>query len=458
MNVFNFNGGYNFMLRDGSDSIVSYILPSKIIGISPPRVINFKSKICVKVNQKIVSGDVLFYHRKQAHIKITSPVSGVIKSIVYGPKRVLEVIEIIADEEKSSQYKKFKKMSIDLLNKKSIITTLIDSGIWHKFRKINSNDFLGDENTFLKNQNALFLSLFSTEPHLSQIKFLLTNKNYMQFFLYGLRICSLLFNNIHIFDIDRNVPQKIFDFAHDISNIDLYQIENKYPAENSGLQHFLINNNKKNVVNISTRIFALIEIGHLFIHENVIKERYINLSGNGLLKKHHLIVVAGTSLRAILMPAMQKTTAKFRIISGGLLTGHKLHLDKYLSDDDTALHVSKEDTERIPLFFFRLGWNNMTMLKTWGSGFLPPQTHSISTNNNGEERACVQCGYCIDVCPVQIMPSLIMKASISNNIEKMEHLFINDCIHCELCTFVCPSKIEIVQHIKNGKDFIRKEG
>jgi Na+-translocating ferredoxin:NAD+ oxidoreductase RnfC subunit len=82
----------------------------------------------------------------------------------------------------------------------------------------------------------------------------------------------------------------------------------------------------------------------------------------------------------------------------------------------------------------------------------------VSTSNQGEERACIQCGYCFDICPVQIMPSLLVKASIINNIEKMESMHIHDCIECELCTFICPAKIEIGQHIKNGKDFIKKEG
>jgi Na+-translocating ferredoxin:NAD+ oxidoreductase RnfC subunit len=51
-----------------------------------------------------------------------------------------------------------------------------------------------------------------------------------------------------------------------------------------------------------------------------------------------------------------------------------------------------------------------------------------------------------------------MKSSIINDIEKMESMQIHHCIECELCTFVCPSKISIGQHIKDGKDFIKKEG
>jgi len=51
-----------------------------------------------------------------------------------------------------------------------------------------------------------------------------------------------------------------------------------------------------------------------------------------------------------------------------------------------------------------------------------------------------------------------MKAAIIHDIEKMEHMNIEDCIECELCTFICPSKIEIGENIKYGKEFIKKEG
>ena len=81
-----------------------------------------------------------------------------------------------------------------------------------------------------------------------------------------------------------------------------------------------------------------------------------------------------------------------------------------------------------------------------------------TTSQNGEERACVQCTKCIDVCPVGLMPNLVFKAALEGDIERMERVFIHDCIDCGLCTFVCPSKIELGQHIEDGKALIAKEG
>jgi Na(+)-translocating NADH:ubiquinone oxidoreductase A subunit len=140
------------------------------------------------------------------------------------------------------------------------------------------------------------------------------------------------------------------------------------------------------------------------------------------------------------------------------LTGKIIKFSGYLSDDDYSLQIIKEDRTRPFFFFLRLGVENLTLLKTWFTGFFPKESYEISTSKNGEERSCIQCNYCFNICPVQIIPSLIFKASIVNDFEKMETLNIHECIECELCTFICPSKIEIGTHIKYGKSFIKKEG
>jgi Na+-translocating ferredoxin:NAD+ oxidoreductase RnfC subunit len=51
-----------------------------------------------------------------------------------------------------------------------------------------------------------------------------------------------------------------------------------------------------------------------------------------------------------------------------------------------------------------------------------------------------------------------MKAAVTDDIERMEYLSISDCVECGLCTFVCPSKIELGQAIDSGKRLIEKEG
>lgn len=65
---------------------------------------------------------------------------------------------------------------------------------------------------------------------------------------------------------------------------------------------------------------------------------------------------------------------------------------------------------------------------------------------------CIRCGYCDTVCPVDIYPSLIMKANKESDVKALKRLHVEDCILCNLCSFVCPSHIRLTDHLFHGKD------
>ncbi len=65
---------------------------------------------------------------------------------------------------------------------------------------------------------------------------------------------------------------------------------------------------------------------------------------------------------------------------------------------------------------------------------------------------CIRCGYCDSVCPVDIYPSLIMKADRESDVKALKRLHVEDCILCNLCSFVCPSHIRLTEHLFDGKD------
>jgi len=457
MNIIQFKGGYRFSLKDAPDNLITYIPTSNIVALVPPRIIGFKAKIIVTVGENICLGQTLFYNRKDKNLKFTSPSSGTVRNIIYGAKRSLKAIEISISNSNKNSHITFTKENLEKMSELAIVNNLINSGIWSKLKSFPGFEFIEKE-SFLSNKNKqLFLSLFSTEPHVANIMHLLEDKNYCKYFLYGLQVCSKIFTKINIFNNNTTTNGEISKYLKNVENIFFYNIENKYPADNPGLQCLMINKTSSDFLNICSKAFTIIEIGYLFTHESIIKDRYMSLSGNGINRKINIIAQAGQSIKHILSDTL-KNSDDYRFISGGLLTGKKISYSDYLADDDISLHVVKEDRGRIVLSFFRLGFNKFTLTKTWLSGFIPQERYEVSTNNNGEERACIQCGYCYDVCPVEIMPSLLMKASNVNDIEKMEYLSIHECIECELCTFICPSKIEIGQHIKNGKEFIKKEG
>lgn len=74
-----------------------------------------------------------------------------------------------------------------------------------------------------------------------------------------------------------------------------------------------------------------------------------------------------------------------------------------------------------------------------------------------EETQCIKCGKCVDVCPVNLVPTDVMKHVKKEYWDNMEDLNISDCMECGACTYTCPARIPLVQYIKEGKAVTAKK-
>ncbi len=68
-----------------------------------------------------------------------------------------------------------------------------------------------------------------------------------------------------------------------------------------------------------------------------------------------------------------------------------------------------------------------------------------------EERTCLRCGRCVDVCPMNLFPSLIAQACKNQDLETANKAGMTDCMKCGSCAYVCPAHIRLVQWIDTGK-------
>ena len=83
--------------------------------------------------------------------------------------------------------------------------------------------------------------------------------------------------------------------------------------------------------------------------------------------------------------------------------------------------------------------------------------HSIDARAQQELRACINCGFCDDVCAVDILPQFALKSALAGEVEDSLAHGLLDCVSCGLCTFVCPSKIDICAILKGAKAAYYKE-
>lgn len=73
-----------------------------------------------------------------------------------------------------------------------------------------------------------------------------------------------------------------------------------------------------------------------------------------------------------------------------------------------------------------------------------------------DETSCIRCSRCIDVCPMSLQPTTIVKAIQADNFEKAFEYDINNCMECGSCGYACPAKIPLVHYLRHGKREVRK--
>ncbi|ETA68574.1 putative NADH:ubiquinone oxidoreductase, subunit RnfC [Methanolobus tindarius DSM 2278] len=67
---------------------------------------------------------------------------------------------------------------------------------------------------------------------------------------------------------------------------------------------------------------------------------------------------------------------------------------------------------------------------------------------------CIHCARCVDVCPVELIPSRLAVMADQGRFDECRQIHIENCIECGDCAAVCPSKIPILQLIRYAKDAI----
>lgn len=70
---------------------------------------------------------------------------------------------------------------------------------------------------------------------------------------------------------------------------------------------------------------------------------------------------------------------------------------------------------------------------------------------------CIWCGYCVDVCPMRLMPMKYEESYRQGKIDRMKKYNLDDCIECAACEYICPSNVPLIESIKEGKVLLKKK-
>jgi electron transport complex protein RnfC len=67
------------------------------------------------------------------------------------------------------------------------------------------------------------------------------------------------------------------------------------------------------------------------------------------------------------------------------------------------------------------------------------------------EEACIHCGQCLDICPVQVAPIRLVRLAGESRLAEAAALGLEHCVHCGLCSWTCPSGVELEDGLRRAR-------
>tara|TARA_B100000900_G_scaffold91362_1_gene74666 strand:+ start:118 stop:1476 length:1359 start_codon:yes stop_codon:yes gene_type:complete len=441
--------GLNINLSGEADKIYASIKPSdKSLRyvVKPTDFHSLKPKLSVKVGDKVKAGSVIFFDKSDERIKFCSPVSGEVIEISRGEKRKILEIVLMADSDIS--YEKFQTAGADEMSREQIIDLMLKGGVW-PFVRQRPYDIIANPSDLPK---AIFISTFNSTPLSIDNDFALYGMD--DLFQKGLDYIVKLTDGITHLNIDGDINSPLF---LNTQNVQINKFSGPHPAGNVGVQiHHLDPINRGDVV-WYLEPQDVITIARLFNQGKYDVSRIIALSGPQVIKPRYYRVISGSCVADLLSNNLKE--GENRVISGNIFTGKKINKEGNIGFYDTSITVIEEGNKQEFLGWILPGNHKFSASRTFFSWLNPNKKYIIDSNMHGEERAYVVTGQYEKVFPMDIYPLQLIKAVMIEDIELMESLGIYEVAPEDfaLCEFVCTSKMEVQQIIREGLDLVRKE-
>ena len=126
--------GHDLKISGIPDKNIAYPAQYSTVAIMPNDFRGVKPKLLVKEGDIVDIGSPLFFNKINPEIKWASPGCGKVKDIVYGPRRVIQKIEIqLSDSQESEKNKKYKNSEIIGLDREVAIDTILGANIFPFF-------------------------------------------------------------------------------------------------------------------------------------------------------------------------------------------------------------------------------------------------------------------------------------------------------------------------------------
>jgi len=309
----------------------------------------------------------------------------------------------------------------------------------------------------------LVINLVETDPYLKANQQLVLGNQAR--FVTGLRIMTKALGDgvtVHLAldSREKSLADWITKELSDIDNLKVYMLTPKYPQGEAAVLCLtlldIVIPAAKTPPDVGVVVQSVPQV--LSAYDAVVEgkplvERVISVGGNAAKSPGNLRVRLGTPIKDIIN-SQANGEQDLDIAVNGLIKGVPLaDTNSPVTRDISGITILAVRKRGQLLPFVRPGSN----LASYTRAFFPlPTPKSVEPKLHGDERPCLNCGSCLEVCPMGLNPAWLARYVEYKQLEKAEKLDILACIDCNLCSWVCPSKIPLATQIKNGKKRLLK--
>lgn len=436
--------GFNIPLAGEPDLSVIHMPDPDTVAVSAMGIPYLRPKLLVKENDPVKTGTPVFCDKRNNRIVYVSPGTGMVQHIVFGQRRRLKEVVIALDQRQGKkddfiQFETLSQNSIDATPRAKIITLLQQGGLWQCFRQFPFKD-TADETLV---PPMIIVSLNGNDLVSPHPKVVLANE--ILFFEFGIQILKQFSNRIII-----TSRQGCLDQLNGFKDHITHAVPDIYPSWDPAVVLYHLKKSEKDNLSWCISIEHLILVAKFLLTGRYPVKRVVTVTRSHD-KKPHMIARQGTPVKDLAGSLMDHS-----IITTGRFNGRCVDPLSHMGFFENTLNIIPDNQEPELFGFIRPGLSKTSVSRAFLS-CLSQTPKDLDANTHGEERACINCGYCTRICPVDLAPSFIMKALASEEFEDALRYGLLDCSRCGLCAYTCPSKIELTKILSDGMDVHYKD-
>ena len=411
--------------------------------------LGLRPTMMIAVGDKVREGQALFEDKKNPGVLICSPVSGEIEDIVRGERRRLLAVTIRPDESlEPIRFTQFDEDALAEISAEQVREQLQKSGAWSLLRQRPFDKTPKIDAT----PQAIFVNTMDSNP--LAVNPMLAFADREADYQAGLTVLSkLTAGPVHVVHEPKTkLPQT------SARHVQYHAIDGIHPAGLVGTHIHFIDPVSANKTAWHLNLQDLLAIGHLFRTGYLDNERIISIAGPGVKNPQFVKTRIGVSLTHVLKDNLAE--GEQRIISGSIFAGRQTDAETaFLGFYDKQVVVLPEGRESIFLEFMRPGMNSYSRTRAYLGRFLKKPL-PFTTSMQGSPRPIVPFGIYDEVMPLDILPTLLLKALVIKDTDTAVQLGALELAEEDvaLLTYVDPGKHDFGAILRENLEQIEEEG